>query len=74
MAAEVPKKVESGVKDRVDATRDTVKKEVEIVRTFVKDISTLRPVKAVIDLGVDTLDNIGDFLKGQAEITRRWID
>jgi len=73
MAAEVPGKVERGVKSRVDATRDAVKKEVDIVRTFVRDIAGLKPVKAVIDVGVDTLDNVGDLLKKQAEITREWL-
>lgn len=72
MAKEIPGKVERGIQSRVDATRDTVKKEVDIVRTFVKDIASLKPVKAVIDLGVDTLDNVGDFIKKQAEITREW--
>jgi hypothetical protein len=73
MAAEVPPKVEAGVKSRVDATRDAVKREVDIVRTFVRDVAGLKPVKAVIDLGVDTLDNVGDWVKRQAEITRKWV-
>ena len=73
MAVEVPGKVERGIKSRVDVTRSAVKKEVDIVRTFVKDIAGLKPVKAVIDLGVDTLDNIGDLIKEQAKITREWI-
>ncbi|TRZ48291.1 MAG: hypothetical protein D4S01_10600 [Dehalococcoidia bacterium] len=72
-AKEVPAKIETGVKARVDATRDSVKKEVEIAKTFVKDITTLKPVKAVIDLGLDTLDNVGDLIKKQAELTRDWI-
>ncbi len=73
-AKELPAKVETGVKDRVDATRDSVKKEVDIVKTFVKDITTLKPVKAVIDLGIDSLDNVGDLIKKQAEITRKWVE
>lgn len=72
MAKEIPGKVERGIQERVDATRDTVKKEVGIVRTFVQDIASLKPVKAVVDLGVNTLDNVGDFIKKQAEITREW--
>ena len=74
MAAEIPRKVESGVKERVEVTRKAVGKEVEIVRTFVKDISTLKPVKAVIDLGIDTMDNLGDLIKDQARITREWME
>jgi len=74
MAKEIPGKVEKGVTARVNATRETVKKEVDIVRTFVKDIAGLRPVKAAIDLGTDTLDNIGDWIKEQARITREWAE
>jgi len=72
MATEVPGKVESKIKRRVDTTRDAVKREVDIARTFVRDVTGLKPVKAVIDVGVDTLDNIGDWLKRQAELTREW--
>ena len=73
MAAKLPGKIETGVKKRVDATRDSAKKEVEIVKTFVDDVTTLKPVKAVIDLGIDTLGNVGDLIKKQAEITREWV-
>ena len=73
MAKEIPDKVERGIQSRVDATRDAVKKEVGIVRTFVKDIASLKPVKAVIDLGVDTMDNAGALIKEQARITRGWM-
>lgn len=73
MAAEIPKKVESGVKERVEVTRKAVGTQVNIVRTFVKDIASLKPVKAVIDLGIDTLDNVGDLIKEQARITREWM-
>ena len=73
-AKELPDKIESGVTARVDATRKTVKLEVEIGKTFVKDILSFRPVKAIIDLGVDTLENVGDLIKKQAEITRKWAE
>ena len=74
MAKEVPGKVEKGMQSRVDATRDAVKKEVDIVRTFVKDITGLKPVKAAIDLTTETLDNVGDWIKEQARITREWVE
>jgi len=73
MAAEVPGKVESKVKKRVDTTRDTVKREVDLVRTTVKDLVGLKPVQAVVGLLTETVDNVGDWLKEQAKITREWI-
>jgi len=74
VAKEIPGKVETGIKSRVDATRDTVKKEADIVRDFIKDVTSLKPVKAVIDLSTDTMENIGDWIKEQASITRKWME
>ena len=74
MAKELPDKVERGIKERIDKTREAVNKEVTIVRTFVKDVASLKPVQALIDLGTDTLDNVGDLIKAQARITREWIE
>jgi len=66
-------KAMTGVKDRVDDVRRLAKKEVEIVKTFIGDVAELKPVKAAVDLVSDSLENMGDTLKKQAEITRRWI-
>ena len=74
MAKELPDKVERGIKERIDKTREAVNKEVTIVRTFVKDVASLKPVQALIDLGTDTMDNVGDLIKEQARITREWIE
>ncbi len=73
MAAEMPGKVESKIKRRVDAAKNVATREVEIAKTFIGDLTGLRPVKAIIDLGVETLDNVGDLIKKQAEITREWV-
>jgi hypothetical protein len=73
LAAEIPRKVESGITKRADAARNGIKREVAIGRTFVGDLTSLRPIKAVIDVVVDTIDNVGDFVKEQASITREWI-
>lgn len=74
MAKDLPDKVERGIKERIDKTREAVNKEVTIVRTFVKDVASLKPVQALIDLGTDTMDNVGDLIKEQARITREWIE
>lgn len=73
MAAEIPRKVESGITKRADSARNTIKREVSIGRTFIGDLTSLKPVKAVIDVVVDTIDNVGDLIKEQASITREWI-
>ena len=71
--AEVPGQVESKIKRRVDAARSAASREVDIAKTFVRDITGLKPVKAVIDVGVDTLDNVGDLVKAQAGLFREWV-
>ena len=70
---EIVDKVESNVKARVDATRDTLSKEVTTVKDAVKDVLGLRPVKGIVDLVANSIDNVGDFVKEQAEITRKWV-
>lgn len=73
MAMEIPGKVERNVKDRVASGRTIVTEEMNTVRTAIKDLVALKPVKAVVGLTVDTLDNVGDLVLKNADITRRWI-
>jgi hypothetical protein len=70
---EIPGKVESNIKKRVDSTRTIVSKEVGVVRSTIRDLVGLKPVQAIVGLVTDTVDNIGDWLKDQAKITREWI-
>ena len=70
---EIADKVESNVKARVDATRDVFSKEVTTVKDAAKDVLALKPVKGIVDLVANTIDNLGDFVKEQAEITRKWV-
>jgi hypothetical protein len=72
MAAEVPGKVESKAKRRVDTTRNTVSREVNIAKTAVRDLLNLKPVQSIVGLLTDTVDNLGDGIKEQARITREW--
>lgn len=71
---EVGEKVKRNLKDRFTAVKDVPKREFNIVKTAFRNLVSLRPVPAVVDIIVDTIDNAGDFIKTQAEITRRWID
>jgi hypothetical protein len=70
---EVPSKAESNIKRRADSTRSAVSREVTVVRSTVKDLVSLKPVQAIVGLVTDTVDNVGDWLKEQARITREWI-
>jgi len=70
---EVPSKAESNIKRRADSTRSAVSREVTVVRSTVKDLVSLKPVQAVVGLVTDTVDNVGDWLKEQARITREWV-
>jgi hypothetical protein len=70
---EIPGKVESNIKKRVDSTRTIASKEVGVVRSTIRDLVGLKPVQAIVGLVTDTVDNIGDWLKDQAKITREWI-
>jgi len=70
--AEVAGKVERNIRERVASARETASRQVEVVRTAVRELLSLKPVAATVDLVVDTIDNVGDFLKKQAEIFRRW--
>ena len=73
MATEVPGKVESRAKRRVDTTRNTVSREVNIAKTAVRDLLNLKPVQSIVGLLTDTVDNLGDGVKEQARITREWV-
>lgn len=73
MAAQIPGKVESNLKERARGVRSAASRELTIGRTFISDLVALRPVKAVTDVVTDTLDNAGDLVKVQADVTRRWL-
>jgi len=71
--AAVVGKVEQNLKDRGGSVKTTISREVQIGKTFISDVIALKPVKAVVDVVIDTLDNGGDGVKRQAEIARRWL-
>ena len=66
-------KVESNVKERARNVMNVVHAEVQTGKTTLGDITNLKPVAAVVDLVVGTIDNVGALVKTQAEITRRWV-
>ena len=70
---EVVDKVEGNLKAHVDTTRDTLHKEVTIIKAAASDFKALKPVKGLVSLITDSIDNAGEGLKKQAEIVRRWV-
>lgn len=73
MAEAAVTKVESNLRERVTNVVHVVGAEVQTGKNTLNDITGLRPVAAVVDLVVGTIDNVGALVKTQAEITRRWV-
>jgi hypothetical protein len=73
VAKGVMDKAMSGVRERLESGKALIRNEIGVGKGFISDVTQLRPVEAVVDLVADTVDNTGDFVKKQAEITRRWL-
>ena len=71
---EVGEKVKRNLKDRFAEVKRVPKTEVEILKSSFKNLIALKPVIAGVDLITKTVDNIGDFVREQSTITRRWVD
>ena len=65
--------VESNLRQRGQNVLSVVGAEVQTGKNTLNDVVALRPVAAVVDVVVGTIDNVGSLVKTQAEITRRWI-
>jgi hypothetical protein len=67
------KTVESNLRQRSQNVMSVVGAELRTGKQTLNDVVALRPVAAIVDLVVGTVDNAGSFIKTQAEITRRWV-
>lgn len=65
--------VESNLRQRGQNVMHVVGAEVQTGKNTLNDLTGLRPVAAVVDIVVGTIDNVGSLVKTQAEITRRWV-
>jgi len=65
--------VESNLRQRSQNVMSVVGAELRTGKQTLNDVVALRPVAAIVDLVVGTVDNAGSFIKTQAEITRRWV-
>ena len=71
---EVGEKVKRNLKRRAEAVKALPKRELNIVKSSVRNLVSLKPVPAVVDLVSDTIENVGDFVKEQAAVTRSWVE
>lgn len=91
----VPSKVEDNLRARKDSivgagrrevgiVKGAVNREISIGKNAVQNLLQIKPVPAVIDAVVDTIDNVagvvtgsidnvGDAVKDQGRITREWL-
>jgi len=65
--------VESNLRQRGQNVLSVVGAEVQTGKNTLNDVVALKPVAAVVDLVVGTVDNVGSLIKTQSEITRRWV-
>ena len=66
-------KVEKNLRDRADAFRRAADRERDVISSARGELREIKPVQGVITLVTGTINNFGQLLKDQCEITRRWI-
>lgn len=71
--AELAKKVETNVKDRISAVTILTDGAAKTIRSAIDHLLKLEPVQAVAAVVADGGDGAADFIKKQAEITRKWL-
>jgi len=71
--AELAKKVESNVKDRISAVTILTDGAAKTFRSALDPLLKLEPVQAAAAVVSDGGDGAADFIKKQAEIARRWL-
>jgi hypothetical protein len=76
--AEVAKKVvdktKTNVKDRADSLKKRGREEVDLLKKAGRELVELKPVVAAVDVVAGTISTVGEFIKDQSLITRRWIE
>jgi len=71
--AEIARKVETNVKERISAVTVLTDGAAKTIRAGINHLLKLEPVQAVAAVGAEIGDGAADFIKKQAEITRRWL-
>jgi hypothetical protein len=71
--AEILRKVQNNVRDRVNALNLIVEGAEKDVSSFIDHLLKLEPAQAVTDFGKAKGEGVLNFVEKQAEITRRWL-
>jgi len=66
-------KVETNVRERINAVPVLVTKPMDTLVTSAKLLISLKPVKAATNLLEHAGDGVVSFVNTQADITRRWV-
>jgi hypothetical protein len=65
--------VKSNIKSRLDSGKALINNEISTLKETADYLKAIKPVQGAVHLVVDTIDNVGKFIKEQCEITRRWM-
>lgn len=71
---EIVDTVTKNVKDRFESLKDLPKDEIDTLKDAFKSLKEFKPVVAVVDVVSGTVHNVGDFVKDQSLIFRRWME
>lgn len=67
-------KVETNIKERLGSGKSLVSNEVSTIKGSVNKLFNLRPIPAILQVTVGTIDNVGRFVEDQANTTRKWTE
>jgi len=71
--SEIVRKVETNVRDRINAIPVLVTKPMDTLMNSAKLLISLKPVKAATNLLEHAGDGAVSFVNTQADISRRWV-
>lgn len=70
---EIKEKVKSNVRERINAVSIVADNVSNAAGVFVDHLKKMEPVQAVCEAGKKAGDGTLEFIRKQAEITRRWV-
>ena len=71
--SKIAEKVETNIKERISAITLLSDGVAKTFRVGLDHLLKLEPVQALAAVGSEVGDGTGDFIKKQAEISRRWL-
>lgn len=73
MAARIPEEAVGKMKERFDALSAAATGEIAAAKESIRLLTELKPAQAGITVLQKTIDNLAEFVRKQAEITRKWV-